>query len=125
MHGGLQKEAGTAADIEKTAAIGRQQGFENLQPIGLRQLRPGLVFAGMRQKSGLLAGVIILAIGALEVGGGRQGQGMLKAAHIAFDDVVRRPRRHAPAFVDAVADEIICGCMAHAIADRHKLLTAS
>ena len=74
--------------LAKAPAIGWQKRFENLQPVGLRQLAPELVLAGMGEKTRLLLGVVILAINLFEHGGVRQRQGMLEAATLAFDDVV-------------------------------------
>src|SRR5665213_1091207 len=83
---GLQKETRPASHIEQAAAIGRQKRFENFQPVGLCQLPPKLVLAGMGEKGRLLLGVIILAIDLFERGGIRQRQGMLEAATLALDD---------------------------------------
>src|ERR1700733_11080424 len=48
---GLQKETRPASHIQQAPAIGWQKRFENLQPVGLRQLAPELVLAGMGEKT--------------------------------------------------------------------------
>ncbi|MNC92217.1 hypothetical protein D3C83_86030 [compost metagenome] len=86
--GGFQEKAGAAADIQQAAAVGRQELFETRQPVILRQLEPGLVFAGMGDEVGLFLGIVIFAVFALQAGRIGQWQHMAETAGEAVDDVV-------------------------------------
>ena len=61
-----EEEAGAGADIEQAPAVGRQKPLESLQAIVLRELRPVLIFAGMRQEGRLFVAIIGFAVGRLE-----------------------------------------------------------